>query len=490
LIYLGDAIKKGEEMKIMSDKYASQWSHPLAGWQLLVYVGIVFIWSIALFFLYGTPAMAQEAISQEEPTPGSVQEEIVPMERSFQEKPSRPGFFPWLKEELKDAPPFFRDTKLDLNVRTYYLYRDKFDDTIIEAWALGGSLSYRSGWFLDHFGIGATLYTSQPLHAPDDRDGTLLLEPVQEGYTQLGQLYARVKIMDENFINLFRYEYNTPYINKNDNRMTPNTFEAYTFTGTAGGKDGTPKFTYGAGYFDKIKPRNSDHFISMAEAAGVDADRGVYAAGANVSFPAFSIGAIDYYSNDIINIGYAEAKYTLTLTERLGILFSAQFTDQRSVGDDLLKGYSFETNQFGLMTSLSYRGGIITLAYTKNAEDADLQNPWSSYPGYTSVQVQDFNRAGENAFMVKGSYDFSHLGLDGVTAYALWVRGWNAINPSTKAEVYDQDEYDTDVQWRPKSGVMKGFWFRVRYAHVEQRGVGDASLDDFRVIVNYDLSLL
>ena len=55
-----------------------------------------------------------------------------------------------------------------------------------------------------------------------------------------------------------------------------------------------------------------------------------------------------------------------------------------------------------------------------------MQSPWSGYPGYTSVQVQDFNRAGEEAFMIKGSYDFSRLGLEGVTAYALLVHGWGA----------------------------------------------------------------
>ncbi len=472
-----------------------RWCNQLAAGRLSACGGIVFFWGIVFIVLFlsgGTPALAQEAISQEEPTPGSVQEEVVPMERSFLEKAIRPGIFPWLKEKLKDAPPFFRDMKLDLNVRTYYLYRDKFDDTLNEAWALGGSLAFRSGWFLDHFGVGATLYTSQPLHAPDARDGTLLLKSGQEGYTVLGDLYGKVKIVDENFINIYRSEYNTPYINKNDNRMTPNTFEAYTFTGSAGGKDGTPKFTYGAGYFDKIKPRNSDSFIPMSEAAGAHVNRGVYAAGANVSFPApaFSIGAIDYYSEDIINIGYAEAKYTVALTERLGLLFAAQYTDQRSVGQDLLTGNYFQTNQFGLQTAISYGGGILTLAYTTAAEGANLQNPWSSFPGYTSVQVQDFNRAGEDAFMVKGSYDFSRIGLEGVTAYALWVHGWDAINPSTGAEVFQQDEYDGDLQWRPKSGAPKGLWFRVRYAHVDQRGVGHATLDDFRVIINYDLSLL
>src|SRR5208337_5013489 len=165
-----------------------------------------------------------------------------------------------LKEELKDAPPFFRDMKLDLNFRTYYLDRDNFNDTKNKTWALGGYIAYRSGWFLDHFDMGAALYTSQPLYAPKDTDGTLLLQPDQEGYTVVGQLYGRVKIANENFINIYRYEYNTPYLNKNDSRMTPNTFEGYTFTGAYGGRDVAPKVTYGVGYIDKIKTRNSDDF--------------------------------------------------------------------------------------------------------------------------------------------------------------------------------------------------------------------------------------
>lgn len=459
------------------------------------YTGVVFLAGIlyvVFSLLSGTPALAEEAISAGEPTPGSVQDMVMPMERSFQEKPRKPGFFPWLKEKLKDTPPFFRDTKLDLNLRTYFLYRDNFDNSLNEAWALGGSIAYRSGWFLDRLSIGAEIYTSQPLYAPDSRDGTLLLKSGQKGYTVPGQLYGKIRIVDDNFLNIYRHEYNTPYINRVDSRMTPNTFEAYTFIGTAGGKDGAPRFTYGAGYFDKIKTLNSDSFISMSEAAGANVKRGVYAAGVNVSIPAsaFSIGAIDYYSNDIINIGYTEGKYTANVTERLALLLAAQFTDQRSAGKDLLKGFDFQTNQLGLEAALSYGGGILTLAYTMDARGADLQTPWSSYPGYTAVQVQDFNRAGEDAFMIKGSYDFSRIGLEGVTAYALWTHGWNAVGASTGAEVFQQDEYNGDLQWRPKNDALKGFWFRLRYARVKQRGTGHESMDDFRIIANYDLSLL
>ena len=279
--------------------------------------------------------MAQEYITNQDRVPDSVDQVVSPMDLSFQEKPEIPRFFPWLKEELKDTPPFLRDTKFGLNIRTYYFFRDNYPDSSPqenEAWALGGSIYYQSGWFLDHFGVGGVLYTSWPLYGPDDKDGTLLLKPGQEDYTVVGQLYGRVKLFEDNFINIYRYEYNTPYINKNDNRMTPNTFEGYTFTGAYGGKDNTPKFTYGGGYIDKIKERNSDRFVSMSKDAGADVKRGVYLGGGSFSHKGFKIGGIDYYSDDIINIGYAESSYALPVTERLGLLFAAQFTDQRSVG--------------------------------------------------------------------------------------------------------------------------------------------------------------
>ena len=148
------------------------------------------------------------------------------------------------------------------------------------------------------------------------------------------------------------------------------------------------------------------------------------------------------------------------------------------------------TNQAGVKADMNYGGGTFTLAYTRDSTGANLQNPWSSYPGYTSVQVQSFNRAGEEGLMVRAAYGFSQFGLKDLAAYALWVHGWGAIDPATKAEVYQQDEYDCDLQWRPATGDLKGLWLRVRYAHVDQRGASDASANDFRVIVNYDLTLL
>jgi hypothetical protein len=438
------------------------------------------IGSLAMLLWGSAPVLAQEA-SGDKPTPSSVDEISNPMDRTFEKAPPR-------EEPVKPPHPFFRDQKLDLNLRTYYKYNDKVDNSVSEAWAIGGALTYKSGYFLDHFALGGAVYTSQPLYAPEDRDGTLLLKPGQEGYTVLGQLYGEVKVIPDNFFRFYRQEYNTPFINKNDFRMTPNTFEGYSFQGAWGGKDGAPGLRYGGGYITKIKERNSDEFVWMSRDAGAKVDRGVALAGVNYSQGPFSIGGIDYYSDDIINIFYTEGKAVFRLTQDLGFLVAAQYTDQRSVGSDLLKGYDFSTNQFGIKGEVSYRKAILTLGYTIAGDGADLQSPWGVYPGYTSVQVQDFNRAGENALIGKLSYNFSDLGLTGVTAYALWVHGWDRVNPTSNAAVKQEDEYDLDLQWRPQFKLLKGFWFRTRYAYIDQRD-GGPSQSDFRFIVNYDIAI-
>ena len=92
--------------------------------------------------------------------------------------------------------------------------------------------------------------------------------------------------------------------------------------------------------------------------------------------------------------------------------------------------------------------------------------------------------------MVKGSYDFTRLGLQGVTAYALFVHGWDRIDPSTKASVANENEFNADVQWRPQWKFLKGLWFRARYSMVHQYERPNNTINDFRIIVNYDIPLL
>jgi hypothetical protein len=363
----------------------------------------------------------------------------------------------------------------------------------------------KTGYFLDHVAFGATLYTSNPIYAPDDRDGTTLLAPGQNGYTVLGEFYADIRIIDGLNINIGAKGYDTPFINRNDTRMTPNTFEAVvlqgqiklgsssdagtTADGTGLSKDGkelaapspTPAATikYGLGYFYQIKERNDSEFVSMSVDAGATAERGVFAAGVIYEKGKFSFGAIDYFSDDIINICYSELKAELPFSPDWKPRLAAQVVDQRSVGADLLKGDSFGGQQFGIKLELPVKKALFTVAYTKTTNSTNMQAPWSGYPGYTSVQVQDFDRAGEGAFLFRLGYEFPHV--EGLSAYALVVLG---TDPDAEGQ-YRQDEYDFNVQWAPPKGVLKGLSLRVRYGIVNQHGGNVSDLTDFRAICNY-----
>jgi len=57
---------------------------------------------------------------------------------------------------------------------------------------------------------------------------TLLLEPGQQSFTVLGEAYMEVRLTDWSNARAGRTAINLPYLNRNDSRMVPNTFEAYT----------------------------------------------------------------------------------------------------------------------------------------------------------------------------------------------------------------------------------------------------------------------
>ena len=381
----------------------------------------------------------------------------------------------WREESSQD---FIRDTEFRFNLRNYFFDRHKFDGSTSRAWAIGGWAGVKSGYLFDHLSVGATVYTSQRLSGAADTDGTLLLGPGQKGYTVLGEAYVDLRIIKG--LNLFvgRKEFDSPYINKNDTRMTPNTFEMIVLEGNYAFDEKDETIRYGLGYFDKIKDRNSDEFVSMSEDAGAGVDRGVYTAGAVYKKKGFSIGAIDYFCPDTINILYAEAKVDIPIGDWRPKLYF-QFTDQHSVGSNALTGDPFSVQQFGVKLDMPVKNALFSVGYTQNGGGEDMQYPWSGYPGYTAVQVQDFNRAGEGAFLLRAGYEVE--AIKGLSAYALAVLG---TDPSGASQ-YRQNEYDLNIQFAPPEGLLKGLSLRVRYGVVHQFGGNVDDLTDFRVICNY-----
>ncbi|RKZ48101.1 MAG: hypothetical protein DRQ58_05295, partial [Gammaproteobacteria bacterium] len=198
---------------------------------------------------------------------------------------------------------------------------------------------FRSGKWKDFFTVHTEVFTSQKLYGDIDRDGAQLLRDKQKELTVLGTAYAQFDYKQVR-LRLGRQDFSLPYVNRNYSRMIPNTFEAYALTAKRG------KFEGIGGYIDKIKKRNSGSFVSMSKAAGVtgDSDEGMAMAGVLVNASDnLDFGILNFYTFNVVNIFYSEINYTKPLKDKNALKFSAQFTDQRSVGDELLSTSPFQT---------------------------------------------------------------------------------------------------------------------------------------------------
>ena len=423
-------------------------------------------------------------LTHEEPVPESVKEMEGPLAEGLTEEEEEPRrvIAPSLKEKLAELPPFWRDTSATLNLRTYY-FDSTSGETKNQALALGGSFSYESGWWQELLQVGATVFTSQRLYGPKDRDGTLLLRPDQQGFTVLGEAFVAVNLFDHAMLRFYRQSFNLPYVNRQDNRMVPNTFEAYSL-----GNRTNPHVNYIVSHLTEMKTRNSPNFVSMSEAAGLagtDEDLTMFGARYTLN-DKFNIGAINFYSWEFMNIFYTETNSTWDLTDGLAIRFSGQYTDQQSVGDEL--GGDFNTWVYGLKAALSFKGAILSFAFTSTDDDSGIRSPYGSYPGYLSLIVKDFNRAGEDAWLVGLSSDFSTFGLSGLSAFVNYAEG--DTPDSGVAASPDERELDITVDYRFEQSWLKGLWLRVRAAFVDQDGENAKNVDQYRLILNYDLPIL
>lgn len=443
------------------------------------------LWIVCLLLLQ-TNVFAKQAeyIDQEQTSATSVDDIQTPLEHAFEKDKPAAQRLPLLKNKLNGQAPFLRDTQLTLRPRTYYFNQKNSGKPDNEALAFGGSLDYLSGQWEDHIQVGLTLYTSQKLYGPKEKDGTRLLKPGQKSFSTAGEAYVKIRAYDENYLTLYRQELNVPYINREDNRMIPNTFEAYTL----GNKD-NPKFKYIISYIDKMKTRDSSKFVSMTEAAGFSGtDKGLTMAGGSYTFQKGSdIGITSQHAWDFMRTTYAEANTQWHITDGWDARLSAQYTKQQSIGDEI--GGDFDTNVWGTAFSISHAGILVTFATSKTDSNSGIRSPFGGYPGYLSLMQQDFNRADESGFLIGVTSDLRYFDIKGLSASVNMA--WGDTPESGKAASPDQKEIDFTLDYRLPSGKFNGLWLRARAAHTDQDDhPTEVDRTDIRFTVNYEIPIL
>ena len=382
----------------------------------------------------------------------------------------------------KQQAPFIRDGQTRFDFRTYSFDGLQRTGREPQSWVAGGELAYRSGKWRDILAIGASWYGSFEIEGNTDAASSGLIQTDGGNISVIGQAFAQLDWKGLQ-ARLYRQGLDLPYINRNDIRQIPNTFEAYGI-----GRKGTA-LDFVIGHVDKIKRRTDDEFISMTEAAGGSGDAGTTVVGTWWTPTAHSVelGAVTQITENAFNTFYTEINWERLFTETMSVKLAGQYTDQRSVGADQLG--DFKTDTWGARLSASYGKALFTLAFTQTDSGADIRSPFGGRPSYLSSMISNFDRANERAWRVGLSYHFDRLGLPGLSAFINVSKGRNAINEMNLQPLPAQTEYDYTVDFRPDRGTLEGFWLRVRYARLDENGSGKVA-DQIRIILNYSLPIL
>ena len=166
----------------------------------------------------------------------------------------------------------------------------------------------------------------------------------------------------------------------------------------------------------------------------------------------FSLGAINYYSDDIINIFYTEAKLRdPAVGGHCKLQFAAQYSDQQSTGDELLTGSDFSASQCG--------------AQGRTGRGRRPVHAWPGPAPTTTPTAESLERLpGLHQRAGRGLQPRRRRRLDaargiqfqiGPGPERLCACGSTASIRTTRRN-YAKDEYDFNLQWAAPAGTLQG----------------------------------
>lgn len=291
--------------------------------------------------------------------------------------------------------------------------------------SLGGWLKYETGAWKDvTFGMAA--YMSQKisfLSGEGEGVTTDFFDANGKSFVYIGEAYANYSVNDLT-VRIGRQLIETPFVNGDDVRMLPNTFEAA--VGTYSALENT---TITAGYlyrwagFDS--PQGHHEHINQFNQFGSNHDsNGVIMLGAvNESIENLVIQGWLYRTDKVTNIAYIETNYRFNFDEEKSVEFLAQYAlldeNANSLGDKTgmdgkVDGVAINLN-FG-----HYRAGI---AYNRglNGEGKAAVDGLGGGPYYTSMEEMTIDGLEDvKAYQLRGEVEMSGIGIQGVNFTAAY----------------------------------------------------------------------
>ncbi len=436
-----------------------------------------------------------------------------------------------LLAQQASAAGFIEDSKATLKLRNFYINNDNRDSgapknsNYTAEWGQGFQVDFASGFTqgtvgfgLDAIGLlgvkldsstakhgnptganyGGSVFPSDGNHAVDD-------------FSSLG-LTAKAKI-SQTELRIGTLQPKLPVIVSNDGRMLPQTFQ--------GGQITSSEFkdlTFTGGQIEHAKGRNSSN------------NEGLSIGGANNSITGefvnkFYYGGVDYKLNKDLLLQYYYGnledfykQHFLGLVHNWsigpGVLksdlryfnstddgkngsepayyttgdYHTQASGKGKVDNNLISGlflYTVEGHTFGGGYQVS--NGSSDFPFLNQGDGASAYIP-------TDMQISKFARAGERTWQARYSYDFAKVGVPGLTAGAVYLRGDNidTYNGSKVQTSNGASEWERDitVAYVVQEGTLKNLGFMWKNAMWRNDIASQRDQDENRLIVSYSIPLL
>ncbi|MBK5516438.1 OprD family porin [Pseudomonas sp. TH10] len=424
------------------------------------------------------------------------------------------------------AAGFIEDSKATLGLRNFYINTDNRDGTGAnknEEWGQGFDLRFISGYTqgtvgfgIDAIGLlgvkldsgggtnGATSTSYGGTVFPSKSNGEAV-----DNFSSLG-LTAKAKI-SQTELKLGTLQPKNPVIVTNDGRLLPQTWQGGQIT-SGEIKD----LTLVGGQVEHVKGRNSSNeeqlSIGGANARVANSNKFIYAGGdykitKDLTAQYYYGNLEDFYKQHFLGLVHNWAIGPGVLKSDLRYFNSSDDGKNGTDSNYYSSGnYTGLRNGRGEVSNNLYSGLFLytvaghTFGGGYQVSNGSSDFPWlnqgdgSSNYTITDMQIQKFGRAGEKTWQVRYSYDFAKVGVPGLTAGAVYLRGDDidtvGTNGQQAASGASEWERDFTLAYVVPEGPLKNVGFMWKNATWRTDLPNTRSQDENRLILSYSIPLL
>lgn len=385
---------------------------------------------------------------------------------------------------------FIDDSQLALGARNFYMNRDIHGDrppqSKAEEWAQGFVLRYQSGFTEGSVGLGVDglglLGLKLDSGGGTAHTGALLADrngDVPGQYGSLG-LTAKARVA-RSVLSIGTHEPLLPVAFRNDTRLLPQTFN-----GARLESRDIRDLDVTLGRFQDVRQRNSTDYEDLQMSAlarngkqvngRVASDSFSYSGASYALRPDLKASYFYAQLRDNYRQHYANLAHSAALGRGLSLKSELRYFHSTGLGQA-----EVDNRYLGVMETLAYRGHALSLIYQDQRGRSGLPHISGTDPyGFNTSTYKSFINAGENAWQLRYRYDFTSLGLPGLSLMSRYVRS-NEFRIGQQAA--RERELDTDLAYVIQSGPFKDLGLRWR--NVVYRANYAANVDENRLILEY-----